>query len=253
MLTLTTDFGTKAPYVAEMKGSIYQINPNIDIVDVTHEVSRHNIFEASFVMNEVKKWFPTSVHVCVVDPGVGSGRNALIVKDGEQYFVGPDNGVFSLFDPDKIYEVNEKDLKKILGREISHTFHGRDVFAPVGAFLEIGYDPNKFSSPTDQFKKLDLKPEKDGKKIQAKVIFVDDFGNIITNIKEFDEPSEIIFKPEEGEERKLRFMKTYSDVDVSGLMSLRGSHGFLEISINQGNASKVLDVNTGDDVIVEFL
>ncbi len=133
MLTLTTDFGTKAPYVAEMKGSIYQINPNIDIVDVTHEVSRHNIFEASFVMNEVKKWFPTSVHVCVVDPGVGSGRNALIVKDGEQYFVGPDNGVFSLFDPDKIYEVNEKDLKKILGREISHTFHGRDVFAPVGA------------------------------------------------------------------------------------------------------------------------
>ena len=252
MLTFTTDFGTKAPYIAEMKGSVYEINPNIDIIDVTHKVKRHNIFEASFVMHELQKWYSNSVHVCVVDPGVGSSRDAIIVKSDDQYFVGPDNGVFSFLSSDNILKIKERDLKKILGRRISNTFHGRDIFAPAGAFLEIGYDPLKFSSPKEQMNRLDLEPKKDGNLVYGKVIFIDDFGNIITNIDPDDDFSEVLFRSEDGEDRILDFVKTYSDVEKDDLISLKGSHGFLEISANQGNASNILGVSSGENISIEL-
>lgn len=253
MLTFSTDFGEKAPYVAEMKGSVYKINPNIEMVDITHKIDRHSIFEASFVMEKVKEWFPPSVHVCVVDPGVGSERDAVVIRSGDDYFVGPNNGIFSLIDIDKAYKISENEVQNILDRNISRTFHGRDVFAPVGAFLELGYEIDSFCSPIqdlDDIIDINTEFKEENNVVSGKVLFIDDFGNIITNIRSHKDSSKVILY--EDKERELDFVDTYSDASKEELIAVKGSQDYLEISANRGNASEILNIKSGEDIKLEF-
>ncbi|ALM75382.1 SAM hydrolase/SAM-dependent halogenase family protein [Thermococcus barophilus] len=253
MITLTTDFGTKGPYVGEMKGAILSINPKAMLIDITHSITRHSVLEGSFVMEQVVKYYPKdTVHIGVIDPGVGTERKALIIE-GDQFLVVPDNGLATLplkhINPTAAYEIDIKKMEAIIGRKISSTFHGRDVFGPAGALLDLGYEPSRLGKEIhlDEIIKLDLEPkQKDGKWI-LKVIYIDDFGNVILNLENYERPKYV-----EVEGLKIPYLDTYGQVKKGELLALPGSHDYLEIAVNQGSAAEVLGVKVGDELEVRL-
>lgn len=253
MITLTTDFGIKGPYVGEMKGAILSINPQAKLIDITHSITRHSILEGSFVMEQVVKYYPKdTIHIGVIDPGVGTERKALIIE-GDQFLVVPDNGLATLplkhINPAAAYEINIKKMEAIIGRKISSTFHGRDVFSPAGALLDLGYEPSRLGKEIslDEIIKLDLEPkQKDGKWI-LKVIYVDDFGNVILNLENYERPKYVEVKG-----LKIPYLDTYGQVKKGELLALPGSHDYLEIAVNQGSAAEVLGVKVGDELEVRL-
>jgi len=249
MITLTTDFGIKGPYVGEMKGAILSINPGTTLVDITHSITRHSVLEGSFVMEQVVKYYPKdTIHVGVIDPGVGTDRRALIIE-GNQFLVVPDNGLATLplkhINPTTAYEINIKKIEAIIGRKVSSTFHGRDVFGPVGALLDLGYEPSRLGREIslDEIVKLDLKPVREEDKWILKVIYIDDFGNVILNLENYERPEYVEVKG-----FKIPYLDTYGQVKKGELLALPGSHDYLEIAVNQGSAAEVLGVKVGDEV-----
>ena len=254
VITLTTDFGIKGPYVGEIKGAILAINPEAKIVDVTHSITRHSIIEGSFVMEQVVKYFPpNTIHVGVIDPGVGTERRAIIIE-GTQFLVLPDNGLATLplkwIKPKAAYEIDLRKMETIIGRKISSTFHGRDVFGPAGALLSLGYEPSKLGKEIDlgEIIKLDLKPKKLEDSWLLRVIYIDDFGNVILNLEKYERPKYV-----EILGRKIPYIDTYGKVKPGELLSLPGSHDYLEIAVNQGSAADVLGLKVGDEVKVKLL
>ncbi|WP_457752891.1 SAM hydrolase/SAM-dependent halogenase family protein [Thermococcus sp.] len=253
MITLTTDFGIKGPYVGEMKGAILSINPKAMLIDITHSITRHSVLEGSFVMEQVVKYYPKdTIHIGVIDPGVGTERKALIIE-GDQFLVVPDNGLATLplkhINPATTYEIDIKKMEAIIGRKISSTFHGRDVFGPAGALLELGYEPSRLGKEIslDEIIKLDLEPkQKDGKWI-LKVIYIDDFGNVILNLEDYERPKYV-----EVGGLKIPYLDTYGQVKKGELLALPGSHDYLEIAVNQGSAAEVLGVKVGDELKVRL-
>ncbi|MCO6040823.1 SAM hydrolase/SAM-dependent halogenase family protein [Thermococcus alcaliphilus] len=254
MITLTTDFGIKGPYVGEMKGAILTINPEAKIVDITHSITRHSIVEGSFVMEQVVKYFPpNTIHVGVIDPGVGTERRAIIIE-GTQFLVLPDNGLATLplkwIQPKAAYAIDLKKMENIIGRKISSTFHGRDVFGPAGALLSLGYEPSRFGKEIDieSIIRLDLEPKKQEDYWLLKVIYIDDFGNVILNLENYERPKYV-----EILGRKIPYLDTYGKVKPGELLSLPGSHDYLEIAVNQGSAAELLGLKVGDEVKVKLL
>ncbi len=254
IITMTTDFGTLYP--ASMKGVVMGINPKATIVDISHSIPPANIRAGAFALYSVIGYFPSgSIHVAVIDPGVGTERKALVVRAGEQYLVGPDNGLLipaakGLGD----FQVYEVITEKICSSS-SFTFHGRDIFAPVAAHISAGMDLGDIARPLHEYVDLDFSGyEIQDDLIRTKVIYVDDFGNIVTNI-----PHEQIVKSLSWgailsiSGIKMPFMRTYGEVAKGRLLSLVGSHGFFEIAVNQGNASKTLRLNSGKDVHISVL
>jgi S-adenosylmethionine hydrolase len=258
IITLTTDFGLKDPYVAEMKAVILSLCRNVVIVDVTHQIKKFDIRMGAYVLASASPYFTKgTTHVAVVDPGVGTTRDAIIVQTGDGYLVGPNNGVLALAaknapGPKCIYKITNK---KFLPAKVSNTFHGRDVFAPCAAHLASGKLPGEFGlrikeMVTPKFAKI--VKEKD--KIIGEVIHVDDFGNIITNF------SRKYFQHIRSEQKidiklkntRLRYKltKAYGEVKSKKPLALLGSHNFLEISINQGNAAEFFRTKSGDRVIL---
>ncbi|RLE81530.1 MAG: hypothetical protein DRJ51_03660 [Thermoprotei archaeon] len=264
IVSLLTDFGLRDPYVAIMKAVMMSINPRLSIVDITHEVSKYNVREASFILASAFKYFPKgTIHVVVVDPGVGTARKGLIVKTNNYVFVGPDNGVLlpaALMNGIReVYQILEEKVR-LPGRkeEVSYTFHGRDVFAPVAAFLSLGTKPSELGIATSDYLVPSFaRPRFCGGGILGEVLYIDSFGNIVTNIPK-DYLSRLGVK--EGEDLeitfqgklsvKLKFHKTYGECKVGKMLTLIDSFGFLEIAINMGNAANVLGVNVGDKVRV---
>jgi S-adenosylmethionine hydrolase len=258
LISLTTDFGDLYP--AAMKAVILGINPAVQIVDITHSIRQAGIREGAFALYSLVRYFPQgTVHIGVVDPGVGTSRRALAIKAGcggeEQFFVGPDNGLLipaarSLGEIE-VYEITNPEL--MLKSGVSATFHGRDIFAPAGARLSKGTPIEAVGPRISDFVNLDFENFGiDGPFIIGEVIFADSFGNVITNI-----PEEIVLKFSsfgsqiEINSRRISFVQTYGFVREKEPLALIGSHRFLEIAVNKGNAARQFGLKSGDKVVVK--
>ncbi len=256
MITLTSDFGLRDPYVAEMKGVILTIHPKAQVVDITHEVEKFDVRMAAFILASAAPYFPEgTVHLAVVDPGVGSQRRAILIQTKKGFFVGPDNGILVLAAQNQGIEHNyQLTNAKFMLPKISSTFHGRDVFAPAAAHLERGVQPAEFGPEIkDIVNPAFTKITQRGGSIIGEVTHIDGFGNIITNITEKD----LIHN--RGEEfkvelrhvsLKLAFGKAYAEAKAEEPIVLIGSHGFLEIAINQGSAAEKFHAKAGDRIAV---
>jgi len=254
-ITLTTDFGLNDPYVAEMKAVILGICPNAVIIDITHEVAKFNIRMGAYVLASAVPYFPEgAVHVGVVDPGVGTRRRPIVIQTKQSFFVGPDNGLLVLAaEKQGIMRIHELANPRFMLPKVSHTFHGRDVFAPAAAHLMNGVKPEEFGpeirkAVQPEFAKV---TQKNGALV-GEVLHVDGFGNIITNINE-KEVTQSHVKAEvsvdlAGHKLKLKLCQAYGETKPHTPLALIGSHGFLEISINQGSAAKKFETKPGDKI-----
>lgn len=237
IITLITDFGLKDSFVGVMKGVIHSINPEVKIVDINHNILRHNVQQCAVNINSSYSFFPEgTVHLAVVDPGVGTGRNPLIVKSNHHYFVGPDNGIFSY-----IYENEDCTVYKITASDyfletVSSSFHGRDIFSPIAANLSINQNPEKFGEVINEYVSIELKrAERDRNSIYGEIIYVDTFGNMMTNIENKDvNPSDEVFV---NEVSIGTLSASYADGGPGELIALRGSNGTIEIALNQASAA----------------
>ncbi len=259
LISLTTDFGYDDPFVGVMKGVIYTINPQVNIVDLSHNIGPQNIQEAAFVIGMNYSYFPKkSIHAVVVDPGVGSARRPVLVAADEHYFIGPDNGVFSY-----IYKHASKDLQVIhitaehfFLKKNSPTFQGRDVFAPCAAWLSTGMEIGKFGETITDYHimQLPVPVRLSGQLIQGEVIFTDRFGNAITNITQTDIADLCggrtydIKMSLKGND--IRLKEFYSQAEGRGASALVNSSGHLEIFIFRGSAASEYNILPGDEVKV---
>ncbi|MEM3522663.1 MAG: SAM-dependent chlorinase/fluorinase [Candidatus Bathyarchaeia archaeon] len=252
-----SDFGLKDSYVSEMKAVILSICPNATLVDITHEISKYNIIEGAFILASTAPYFPNNtIHLAVVDPGVGSKRRPIIVKSKKHFYVGPDNGLLILAaKKDGIIKVYHIVNKEYIRKEISSTFHGRDIFAPVSAYLANGVKPEEIGVEIKDYEIPEfVKPTIKNNSIELKVIHIDSFGNVITNLyKDQIKDIKLEFNTKlllkvKGKKFKVKFLNTYSNAKKKELLTLIGSHNFLEIAMNQGNASNKLKLKEGDSI-----
>ena len=249
IITLTTDFGCEDVYVAVMKGVILGIHPGATLVDITHGIRPGDIRQGARMLEEATRFFPPgTIHLAVVDPGVGGARRPLLVCTGSSFLVGPDNGIFWPL----IEAVREATVLHLTSHayflpEISRTFHGRDIFAPVAGHLACGVDPLDLGTLVQDPARLELPTVKRSEDaIEGEVIRVDRFGNLITNIHQQDIRS-LGCLPEAkvtiGDHPIKGIRETYSSVPRGGILALLGSSGFLEIAVNQGRASALVGGN----------
>ncbi len=255
IITLTTDFGLRDPYVAEMKAVILDIRSDIRIVDISHEIERFNIAMGAYMLATACIYFPkNTVHVAVVDPGVGTERRAILIQTEKDYFIGPDNGVLALASQSqnikKIYSIENP---QFMLQEVSRTFHGRDIFAPAAAHLADGtlpsdFGPEKSEMVTPSFAQVSHTDNA----LTGEVIHIDRFGNVVTNIRRDYLESlgikGVISLELESTNLELELCRAYGEVEKRKLLAIVGSHSFLEISINQGNAAEVLKAKVGDRI-----
>lgn len=256
IITLTTDFGTTEHFVAVMKGVILGINPEVQIVDICNHVAPYDLFDAAFALVQSYRFFPgDSIHLAIVNPGVGTARRPILVSTGQHKFVAPDNGVLSLvFEREPGAEVRHITANHYFLNPVSNTFQGRDVFAPVAAWLSKGVDPDKFGDAiTDYAKFSSPKPKHISEHLVKGVILkADRFGNLITNITPEDVPQLFSenpppFKIVINQQEITRLNLAYSMGKPSELFAIVGSTGFIEICMNRGSAAKVLNANRGAD------
>ena len=258
VITLLTDFGTADYFVAAVKGVILTSNPHTPIVDITHEIPPQDIEAGAFTLLTCYNDFPKgTIHVAVVDPGVGSARRAIVVKAGSHYFVGPDNGLFSYVcdnEPDhKTFQITKN---KYFREAVSSTFQGRDLFAPVAAALADGVKPSKLGPRIEDAVRLTpLAPNKtDDGKVEGRIINVDRFGNCVTNFTRADLPLEAKQLSVNGKEISS-FRQFYTDEAGTNdqVFAIWGSAGFLELSVNGASAAELLGAKRGDAIIASAL
>lgn len=254
IITFLTDFGLTDAYTAIMKGVVLSINRNADIIDITHSVSTGSILQGAGILKEAYSYFPKgTVHVAVVDPGVGSSRRLIALKAAEHFFVGPDNGIFwPVINQNPDAEIVEMTETKYFLPSITSTFHGRDVFAPAAAHLSLGIEIDRFGSFITEPEKLNLPLAyiKDDI-LKGEIIHVDNFGNLITNISAaaltdfLGEKAPVIHI---GNYIIPDICNTYSDNDKGKLIALINSSDYLEIAVNMGKASEYLG-KSADEII----
>lgn len=248
VIALLTDFGTKDYFVGAMKGVILSIDPKSVIVDITHEIPPQNIKHAGFTLRSCYKNFPRkTIFVSVVDPGVGSNRRALLVETEDYFFIAPDNGLLSfIFDEPDLFRVYEIREKKYLACQISRTFHGRDVFAPAAAHLSAGVVPFEFGKKIEDFVRFETgKPRRISPGlVSAKIIHIDNFGNLITNLQKENLPEKFYLKIRS---KKIEMLYNYFEqAEKDEIFMILGSAGFLEIVAFQNSAQNLLNVNVGE-------
>ena len=258
LITLTTDFGRIDPFVGVMKGVILSIIPNAEIVDLTHEIEPQNTLQAAWVLKSAYSYFPQkTIHLVVVDPGVGSSRRALAVIAEKYYFIGPDNGVLTpaLNNSKKIYEL---DNKRYFLKTISSTFHGRDIFAPAAAWIGKGTPLTKMGKKIKDPLNLDLtEPFIQEKKMVGEIVYIDHFGNLISNIS-----SQVLKSFSRGKNKNLRIQlggrkianwtDYYSQCEPGALGTIVNSWDLLEVFCRGGNAAKKLKQKIGSPISVSF-
>jgi len=251
IITLLTDFGLADHYVAAMKGVILSICPNAELVDISHDVTPFAIPEAAYTLAQAWQYFPKgTTHLAVVDPGVGSKRRAIVAEVAGHRFVAPDNGLLSMIlDTQPRAKVREISVVKYFRQPVSSTFHGRDVFAPVAAHLANGLAVGKLGRvildplPGNFAKTTQLSPTR----WSATVLKIDRFGNIISNLdwETFHEVARIPFRLKIGRWTVTRFHPAYADAPADQLFALKGSSGYIEVSLNQSNASAMVGLAPG--------
>jgi len=272
IITLTTDFGYDDAYVAAMKGAILSTNPEANIIDISHSIEPQNILQAAFILNAAYRHFPKqTIHMAIVDPGVGGERQGIILKTPLALFVVPDNGILSYI-IDDLFPVescslteHNHDLKEIVfktGLEavaitdprfwrhpVSPTFHGRDIFAPVAAGLSLGISLYEFGERINSVHVLPIpKPSLDAEdNLVGQVLHVDRFGNLITNIKSNDLPGKDVMIEVAG--HCIQGISNYY-AQNKGVMAIVGSSGYLEVSLGDGSACDFLGMVVGDEIKV---
>jgi S-adenosylmethionine hydrolase len=272
IVTLTTDFGYDDAYVAAVKGAILNINPGASIVDVSHSIRPQDILQAAFILNAAYRYFPKqTIHVAIVDPGVGSERRGVILKTASAIFVAPDNGILSYVIDDLFSEKNVPLIEQTHGltevvfkkgleaaaitdprfwrQPVSPTFHGRDIFAPVAAGLSLGISPYEFGEKISSLHVLPVpRPSLDADgNVAGQVLHVDRFGNLITNIGSGNLPGKNVVIEIGG--RCIQGISDYYS-QSEGIMAVVGSSGYLEISLRDGSACDFLDMAVGDEIRV---
>jgi hypothetical protein len=250
ILTLTSDFGLTDHYVAVMKGVILTICPPARIVDISHGVSPFEIAEAAYLIAQAYPWFPPkTVHVVVVDPGVGTARRPILVEAAGQYFVGPDNGVLSMVYSREKSKVRLISNDRYFRKPVSRTFHGRDIFSPVAAHLAAGVPPSRMGKPIQDYLRPSFeKPQRTGKRTwTGRILRIDRFGNIVTNFheSEFPDLDRQNFSIEIGPRQVGVMAHNYAECGPGELFLIVGSSGYLEISVGQGSAAKAIGCETG--------
>lgn len=256
IITLLTDFGYKDNFVGVVKGVILGINPRVHVVDLCHEVEPQDITGAAFALKTAYKYFPKdTIHLVIIDPGVGSGRLPILVKTKNYFFLGPDNGVLSLaLEEEEIEGIIYLDNYEFHLRPVSNTFHGRDIFAPVAVHLSKGISYQLFGKGIKKYKKIKLpKPKIRDRSIKGDIIYIDRFGNLFTNISQDLQGK--IRKPRIKIKNKLiRGIKSsYAQAKPDSLLAIWGSSGFLEIAVNSGSAKNKLFAKIGDKVEIDIL
>lgn len=258
IITFITDFGTRDGYVGIMKGVILKINPEVRLVDITHEISSHDIFEAGFILKNSYSYFPNgSIHLVVVDPGVGSERRAILVETDNHFFIGPDNGVFTfIYEFERIKRVVELTDKRYFLPKTSLTFHGRDIFAPVAAHLSLGTSPEDFGDVCNSVVRVDIpRPEIEEGIIKGVLFHIDNFGNLISNIPD------VLFTESIGEGRckiivggeVIEGVKgSYSEAKEGEILAIFGSSGYLEVSVRGHSAQEKLGLGKGSEIKVVY-
>lgn len=256
IITLTTDFGLRDGFVGMMKGVILNINPDATIIDLTHEIAPQNIEQGAFLFAHAYRYFPAnSIHVVVVDPGVGSTRRPIAAQIGETFFVAPDNGVLSfvLYPSASVIHLNRSDFWL---PHVSNTFHGRDIFAPVAAHLSLGVPLEALGEPITAWTRLSqgMASWRADDEIVGRVMHVDRFGNILTNISE-----EMLARIAPRRARIVTTIRgksitgiqaTYAGVAPGELLALISSSGHLEIAAREANAAQLLGTHIGDEVVL---
>jgi S-adenosylmethionine hydrolase len=255
LITLTTDFGAKDPFVGIMKGVIAQINPRATVVDLTHGIPPQDVLAAAMVLGHAAKYFPRgSIHVAVVDPGVGSRRRALLFESNEGYFIGPDNGIFSfLWDEHQPRRIVHLSNSTYHLQPTSATFHGRDVFAPTAAYLSLGVAPLAFGESVDDGVRIKW-PDivRSDRSITGEIVYIDGFGNLFSNIRERDlagldyETLGIAL----GTLTIRGLAPNYAAVKKGQPVALINSLGLLEVAANQESAARLFRAGVGDKIYV---
>lgn len=259
IVTLLTDFGTADYFVGAMKGAVLAANPEAQLVDITHEIPPHDVKAGAFTLLAAFSTFPTgTVHLGVVDPGVGSERRAIVVDGGGHLFVGPDNGLFGL-----IYErlpdsrVFHATARELFRPAVCATFHGRDVFAPLAGALSRGVEPDAVGEQIADFRRLPFNSPKrsDDGTFAASIVHIDRFGNCITNITPADLTNDDIRRGARlvvGVHEIDRFLNFFAQGDEGEPFAIWGSAGLLELSVNRDSAARILSARRGQRVTVKF-
>ena len=255
VITLLTDFGDRDGFTGIMKGIIAGINPDAGVIDISHQIEQGDINSAAFVLASSYKYFQEkSIHVVVVDPGVGSQRRPILVQTQNYYFIAPDNGVLKwIYAENKNVNVYHLNNPKYFLPEISQTFHGRDVFAPIAAHLSNGIAVTKLGTRITDYLtgKLELAEQKRNQ-IAGKVVYIDRFGNLITNIPKTLFTNKNLKSIRIKETVINKISQYYAQETTDSLVALVGSHNFLEIALVNGNAQKFLNVQIGEPVIIDL-
>lgn len=257
IITLTTDYGTNDHLVGTLKGVILKINPEVNIVDITHNVTPYDLLDGALAIGSACSYFPArTIHVVVVDPGVGTDRRPLLVSGESHYFIAPDNGVLSLvYEREESLVVRHANVEHYYLQPVSKTFHGRDIFAPIAAWLSKGSQASSMGDEITDHKKFAMpKPKPADGALKGVVLRVDNFGNLVTNFRPEDLPparlesGEVRFQI--GSQTVTRLVDTFAKGNPGETFAYVGSNGFIEFGVNRGNAAKSLGASRGVSVVL---
>ena len=258
IITLTTDFGMSDHLVGAMKGVILNINPAARIVDINHNVAPFDILDGALSIANAYTYFPPrTIHVVIVDPGVGTERRPLLVSGEKQYFIAPDNGVLSMIFERESCTVRHVTAEHHFLNPISPTFHGRDVFAPTAAWLAKAWQTEAFGEEITDYVRFSMpKAKPTGQAVKGVVLRVDAFGNLMTNLTTEDIPAEALasgaIKLAVNGKQIRKMARTFGAGTPGEPIALFGSAGYLEIAVNRGNAARTLGANRGAEVTLDL-
>jgi S-adenosylmethionine hydrolase len=259
IITLTTDYGTSDHLVGTLKGVLLKTHPEVQIVDISHSVVPFDVLDGALCIGAAYRYFPArTVHVVVVDPGVGTARRPILVSANNQYFIAPDNGVLSMiYEREDPVVVRHITSEHYFLRPVSETFHGRDVFAPVAAWLTKNWQTEAFGEVVEDHVRFALpRPKTQEGAMRGAVLRVDHFGNLMTNFTLEDLP-EAKRQPGPigmtiGGKPVSQLVANFAQGPAGAPVALLGSSGFIEIAVNKGNAARTLGVNRGAEVIFQL-
>jgi hypothetical protein len=259
IITLTTDFGISDHFVGTIKGVILEINPEAEIIDISHSVQAFDVLDGALTIAQAYSYFPAStVHLVVVDPGVGTARRPIILSTERHHFVAPDNGVLSLiYGREERVHVRHVSAQHYFLQPISNTFHGRDIFAPVAAYLSKGVDSEKFGDEITDFVRFNAPKPKpvDQQTLKGVVLKADRFGNLITNITPQDAPmlfgdNPSPFKIVIGKHEITDIKTSYAEGEPGEVFAILNSMGYLEIAANRAPAAQIVGTAKGTEVSI---
>jgi S-adenosyl-L-methionine hydrolase (adenosine-forming) len=259
IITLTTDYGLNDHLVGTMKGVMLKINPDVTIVDITHNVTPFDLLDGALAIGSAYSYFPAkTIHVVVVDPGVGTDRRPLLVTAENQYFVAPDNGVLSvIYEREQNVVVRHANAEHYYLQPISKTFHGRDIFGPIAAWLSKNWQPASMGENIEDFKRFALpRPKSAEGALKGIVMRVDSFGNLVTNFRAEDLPEasaengEAAISLQIGNQQISRLVSMFAQGNAGEPIAYVGSSGYVEVAVNKGNASRTLGIGRGTAVVL---